>query len=76
MNIKQICMYNQNDFFHKFTKHAKILVDLHSISICNNRLLMPIQLQLKLTKQLYNDFLVIEYLVNNVKYHIFDILMM
>jgi hypothetical protein len=34
MNIKQICLYNQNDFFHKFTKQQKKeLLDLHSRSI-------------------------------------------
>ena len=34
INIKQICLYNQNDFFHKFTKlQKKELLDLHSRSI-------------------------------------------
>ena len=49
MNIKQICLYNQNDFFHKFTKQEK----RYSISKAEvykkiNELLMPLQLQLKL----------------------------
>ena len=34
INIKQICLYNQNDFFHKFTKQQKKeILDLHSRSI-------------------------------------------
>ena len=34
LNIKQICLYNQNDFFHKFTKQEKKeILDLHSRSI-------------------------------------------
>jgi hypothetical protein len=34
INIKQICLYNQNDFFHKFTKQEKKeILDLHGRSI-------------------------------------------
>lgn len=34
IKIKQICLYNQNNFFNKFTKQQKTeLLDLHSRSI-------------------------------------------
>ena len=34
IKIRQICLYNQNDFFHKFTKQQKKeILDLHSRSI-------------------------------------------
>ena len=34
IKIRQICLYNQKDFFHKFTKQQKKeILDLHSRSI-------------------------------------------